>query len=275
MYTVYRHVSPSGKSYVGITSKYPPSLRWGNRGEHYSENDYFTKAIHKYGWDNFIHEILADNLTEDDAKALEVKYISEFKSNDSNFGYNLTSGGEHNYPNQVIRDKLSNHMHNIMHKLKSEEAMKKFKETRRRKYESGYSPVWVNDGYHEITVDRRNLEIYLESGYVLGRLTSSVIYMSKGDLERRINSDDKEKYLAEGWKLGRCDRNKLSFKLSNQQFSYSYCGLQFSSTYELKIYLNSNGYPTISESSIQNIVNGKVVKKYSSLSGQITKRCII
>lgn len=44
-YIVYKHTSPSGKIYIGITSKVPRK-RWSN-GNGYLNNDYFTKAIKK------------------------------------------------------------------------------------------------------------------------------------------------------------------------------------------------------------------------------------
>lgn len=43
-YTVYRHTSPSGKVYIGIT-KQKPHKRW-NSGQ-----PLFERAILKYGWD--------------------------------------------------------------------------------------------------------------------------------------------------------------------------------------------------------------------------------
>lgn len=55
-YCVYKHTSPSNKVYIGITSQ-EPERRWKN-GNGYKKNLYFTKAIKKYGWDNFAHEIL-------------------------------------------------------------------------------------------------------------------------------------------------------------------------------------------------------------------------
>ena len=91
--TVYCHVNKiNGKRYVGITS-YPVSVRWNN-GNGYKHNAHFTNAIKKYGWENFEHNILAVNVSESEAKELEKKYISEYKSNNSLFGYNKSSGGE-------------------------------------------------------------------------------------------------------------------------------------------------------------------------------------
>jgi group I intron endonuclease len=86
------HTSPSSKVYIGITSQ-EPLKRWGN-GIHYRMNKYFYKAIQKYGWENFKHEILFDNLTEKEAKQNEIELIATHKSNNRKFGYNLTKGGD-------------------------------------------------------------------------------------------------------------------------------------------------------------------------------------
>lgn len=90
MTCVYRHTSPSGKVYIGIT-KNKPELRWRN-GLGYYRNPYFYKAIEKYGWDNFKHEILIDGLTDDEALQEEKRLISLYRSNDPEYGYNLLCG---------------------------------------------------------------------------------------------------------------------------------------------------------------------------------------
>ena len=85
-WSVYEHISPSGKIYVGITSK-KCSSRWGNSGKRYltrqSNGDYshryFAPAILKYGWDNFQHIIIATSLKEEEAKALEIKLMEEME----------------------------------------------------------------------------------------------------------------------------------------------------------------------------------------------------
>ena len=92
LYTVYMHISPSNKRYIGITCQ-DVKDRWKN-GTGYRENNYFTKAINKYGWDNFEHIIIAKGLSDKEAKWLEIELIRELNSNNSEFGYNLTVGGE-------------------------------------------------------------------------------------------------------------------------------------------------------------------------------------
>ena len=90
-YTVYMHISPSEKVYIGITRR-NPIKRWGN-GKGYLNNDYFMKAIYKYGWNNFKHEILYTNLSKQEAEEKEIELINYYKSNHRTFGYNIQNGG--------------------------------------------------------------------------------------------------------------------------------------------------------------------------------------
>lgn len=89
---VYRHVSPSGKSYIGITSQ-KPKYRFGKGGNGYAIGSAIQNAIQKYGWDNFEHIILYSNLTKDEACKLEQEMIQKYNSLVPN-GYNLSLGGE-------------------------------------------------------------------------------------------------------------------------------------------------------------------------------------
>lgn len=94
-YTVYMHISPSNKRYIGIT-KQKVNERWRN-GKSYKNNKYFTNAINKYGWDNFKHIIIVKGLSEEEAKWLEIELIREFDTTNKNKGYNISSGGESHY----------------------------------------------------------------------------------------------------------------------------------------------------------------------------------
>ena len=91
LYLIYRHISPIGKSYIGIT-KQDTARRWQN-GKGYNTQKKFWNAIQKYGWENFSHEILAENLTEEEACSMEIKYIEKYKSTNSKYGYNVAVGG--------------------------------------------------------------------------------------------------------------------------------------------------------------------------------------
>ena len=88
--SVYCHTSPSGKRYVGI-SMYPEK-RWAN-GNGYKKNFLFYRAIQKYGWENFTHEILYSNLSLDEANRIERALIEEWGLTNPMFGYNLRDEG--------------------------------------------------------------------------------------------------------------------------------------------------------------------------------------
>lgn len=109
-YCVYKHTTPSGKVYIGIT-KQKPSRRWRN-GEGYKSPDGdetpFYKAIKKYGWENIKHEIIADGLSKEEACKLEIEKIHEFKSQSREFGYNVLKGGDVPLADcpQEVKDKM-------------------------------------------------------------------------------------------------------------------------------------------------------------------------
>ena len=105
---VYCHTNKiNNKKYFGITSQNPPSKRWGCNGRNYNEEHqpHFARAIRKYGWDNFSHEVLAEGLTESEAKKLEIQLIAEYKTTDYNLGYNKSFGGDGNvkYPTEELK----------------------------------------------------------------------------------------------------------------------------------------------------------------------------
>lgn len=100
-WSVYIHTNKiNNKVYVGITS-WSPKDRWGYNGNRYSkeEQSVFYRAIQKYGWDGFEHIIFAEDLTEAEAKHMEILLIALYKSNcrrykNPSYGYNMTDGGD-------------------------------------------------------------------------------------------------------------------------------------------------------------------------------------
>lgn len=132
-YCVYKHTVPNGKVYIGITSK-NPHRRWAN-GLGYKGNKHFYNAILKYGWDNIEHEILFAGLTMEEACEKEVSLIAYYKSNNADFGYNLSEGGATNKgwkQSETTKIKLSeknrgenNPFHGKRHTEKTKEKMAK------------------------------------------------------------------------------------------------------------------------------------------------------
>lgn len=91
-YKVYKHTSPSGKVYIGITCQ-EVNKRWKN-GLGYETQPAFHRAIQKYGWDNIKHEVLAEGLSKEQAQQMEIDLIAQYHSNEREYGYNLTNGGD-------------------------------------------------------------------------------------------------------------------------------------------------------------------------------------
>ena len=88
-YIVYKHTTPSGKSYIGITTKSIRERIYGG----YKHNLFMRRAIEKYGWENITTEILADSATPEEASLLEAYYIESLETKDHTKGYNIEDGG--------------------------------------------------------------------------------------------------------------------------------------------------------------------------------------
>ena len=71
MWTVYIHTNKeNGKVYIGITGQ-TVERRWRSDGSGYKKCLLFYRAIQKYGWDNFNHIVLLENISEECAKEIE------------------------------------------------------------------------------------------------------------------------------------------------------------------------------------------------------------
>lgn len=93
-YILYCHQNKlNGKLYFGITST---SLYMRYRNGRGYKKQVFYRAVKKYGWDNFNHIIILDNLEHDIACECEKFLIAKYKTNNPEFGYNITKGGEGN-----------------------------------------------------------------------------------------------------------------------------------------------------------------------------------
>ena len=91
---VYVHVCPNGKRYVGATTASKPERRWA-KGRGY-KHQLFEEAILKYGWDNIEHEVFEVDSREEMYRK-EIELISFYHTNDPEYGYNNSVGGEHGH----------------------------------------------------------------------------------------------------------------------------------------------------------------------------------
>lgn len=139
-YCIYVHISPSGKMYIGQT-KTALKHRWrdgaGYLYKYKDRDEYkqpaFARAILKYGWDNFEHEVIASNLTKEEADNFEKLLIEKLDTMNPKYGYNCNSGGSNGSPSKETRNKISKAFkgenHPLYGKHHSEETKKKISES--------------------------------------------------------------------------------------------------------------------------------------------------
>lgn len=136
IWKVYKHTNiKNGKSYIGITCAKDPNKRWANGKGYCSKNHVFYAAIQKYGWENFSHEILVDNIkTLEEANKLEQEYIKVFHTwirDPKCMGYNMTTGGSGRAHTQSLETKqkisasLSGRKKSEEHRIKIIAALKR------------------------------------------------------------------------------------------------------------------------------------------------------
>jgi len=120
IYTIYKIVNQlNGKVYIGFTNNINRRLSEHKlRHTHYKNK--FYNAVRKYGWDNFILEILYQSKDGLDCKnTMEPFFIKEYDTFVN--GYNSTSGGEgvfgytHNNKsiNKMKKPKSEKHKNNL------------------------------------------------------------------------------------------------------------------------------------------------------------------
>lgn len=141
---VYIHTCKhNNKVYIGITQQ-SLERRW-QKGYGYKNNQYFWRAIQKYGWDSgFEHIVFAENLTQEQAEHMEKMLIALYDSTNPNYGYNISVGGGCSHlgvkHSEDVRNKISinrtgkmtgeNHPLYGMHP--SEEAIKKMSKAKNK-----------------------------------------------------------------------------------------------------------------------------------------------
>lgn len=152
-YLIYRHSNKiNGGVYIGQTCCITPIKRWGANGEGYKKCPYFYRAIKKYGWNNFEHDILFESFTADEIDAKEQWWISYYRSIPNQIVYNLDSGGSINKTHsketkQKISDSLKGHK-------QSQEVKEKISKANKGKLSGKNNP---NYGKHHSAETRKKI----------------------------------------------------------------------------------------------------------------------
>lgn len=164
-YYVYKHTTPNGKVYIGITAQ-NPSRRWRS-GEGYKHNAHFYSAIVKYGWDAITHEILSEGLTKDQACEIEKEMILQTKSYDRECGYNQTFGGEAYEFTEDVKERMRqshprswlgrHHTEGTKAKIKQANAGKVFSEEHKAKIKENHSHCKSFEGKRHTEESKRKI----------------------------------------------------------------------------------------------------------------------
>lgn len=127
---VYKATTPSNKYYFGITSQdFTERIRC-----HYKDaktldsNRPWFNALNKYG-NQIKWEIVAEFDSRDEALKLEIELIKQYKTQDTDYGYNYTAGGDGfagaNHRPETL-EKISKHLKSIGHEKKEIIFLEKF-----------------------------------------------------------------------------------------------------------------------------------------------------
>jgi group I intron endonuclease len=197
-YVLYIHTNTiNNKRYVGITSQ-NPLKRW-KKGEGYKNNTHFYKAIQKYGWNNFIHEIVYEGLTQLEAENLEKDIIKKYDSNNPLKGYNIEKGGScgdkyTEETKQKISKALKGKPKSESHKLALSKSRKGYKPTEESKKKQSIRMSGKNNPMYG---KKRDLSKYktkpvrcIETGkvYVSGGQASRMTGVCQGDISKNCNN---------------------------------------------------------------------------------------
>lgn len=147
-YCVYAHINKiNGKIYIGQTKHGDnPNRRWEN-GNAYKGSPHLYSAIQKWGWDNFDHEIIASNLTQEEANKFEILLISKLDTTNKNKGYNNDSGGKNGIPTNEAKEK----------NRQSHLGMKMSEKTRQKMSESHKGKIVSNETRRKISEIHKKL----------------------------------------------------------------------------------------------------------------------
>lgn len=91
-YTVYMHVFPDMKVYVGATGQ-DPRARWKCGNGHKHQKRLYVE-IAKYDWEDIQHIIIAEGLTKKEAWSVEIDTIKYWDATNPDNGYNTHVGGQ-------------------------------------------------------------------------------------------------------------------------------------------------------------------------------------
>jgi len=153
-YLIYYHKSPENKYYIGQTCQEVDS-RWKNG--HGYKTEKFSSAIKKFGWKNFEHGILEENLSKDVADQKEAYYIALFNAVDNGYNtYRENYSGYHFadlWANKDIKNKIIQKLIEQRNTPEySEEQSKRMQQVwQREDYKKSQKEAWTDERKEKVS----------------------------------------------------------------------------------------------------------------------------
>lgn len=209
MFMIYKLTSPDGKVYIGCTSHAKLEHRFGFRGEGYRGQPYIWPAIQKFGWENFKHEAIATAESREEASELERYYINKYDSTNLEKGYNKRPGGigapMRPVPPEVGR-RISQSKKGSVGIIKGDEyrvvPVERLDALLSEGWRLGGRPLPEEQKQHLREINTGKLAS-AETRAKLSAARRGKRVMHKGDTEYKVAPEDIDRYLAEGYELGR------------------------------------------------------------------------
>lgn len=125
----------NNKVYIGQTVRSLEERMKGHKNASLDSDrkQYFYNAIRQHGWDNFEWSILKECSSIEELNESEKYFVKEFNSNNTDFGYNMTDGGDNGLHVQETKDIISEKLK----KPKSKEHIESLKKEAQRRKEEG------------------------------------------------------------------------------------------------------------------------------------------
>ena len=192
-YCVYIHTNKiNNKVYIGQTGK---SLndRWRKDGSGYLQKrkngvyyqPLFARAIQKYGWDNFEHIIFAECLTKSKACHIEKLLIALYKSNNSTYGYNLSSGGESGSAGCVMTDDRKQKISELIKKCWEDDNYRQ-NQIESHKWQAGENHPWFGRHHSERTKEKIR---QAHTKFFVWCMELNELFYSPEDVKRKLGID--------------------------------------------------------------------------------------
>ena len=131
---------------------------------------------------------------------------------------------------------------------------------------------WVNNEIKEHLVNEKEYNDLLkeDNSYIIGRLPD-MVYMYKDNKSIKIHSSEIDDYIQQGFVPGKDDNISKNISKSRQHSVWFYNNIEFPTSGTLTNYLRRHGYPEITYSTVVNICNGKLIKKYKNLCSSLKR----